>query len=218
MAFQHNVCWEEIDGAGGQLKGDHRARWDLSFPEWSFPGLHWFLNSHVYLPASTTLLEPHKVSLTLSPAMETHLGRENPCMDVIQEAFSFLFNTISNYGLQLCVQNIWSLRTVRKSKSLWILDLKRAGSSFRSWDLGSGVFPPRLSRRGRRHLEMLSGPLDICQQVWNLWFMEPEILATRNKFLLTQNKNLRLLLYKLFIVWGWGRGGRQWFGFDLRSA
>lgn len=144
MAFQHNVCWEEIDGAGRQLKGDHRARWDLSFPEWRFPGLHWFLNSHVYLPASTTLLEPHKVSLTLSPAMETHLGRENPCMDVIQGAFPFLFNTSSNYGLQFCVQNIWSLRTVRKSKSFVNLRLEEGRQQLQVLGFGLRGVPTQI--------------------------------------------------------------------------
>ena len=48
---------------------------------------------------------------------------------------------------------------------------------------------------------MLPGPPDIRQQVWSFGFLEPEIVATRDKFL-TQNKNLRLLLNKVFIVRG----------------
>ena len=49
---------------------------------------------------------------------------------------------------------------------------------------------------------MLPGPPDIRQQVWSLGFLEPEIVATRNKFFLTQNKNLRLFLNKVFIFRG----------------
>lgn len=154
----------------GQLKREHRAPRDLLLPEWTFPGLHWFLNFHLYLPASITLLGPHKASPTLSPAMETHLGREKPRKYVIEGAFWFPFNTSSNYGLQICVQNSLGLRMVLKRKCFVILRLEKGRPQPQVLGFLFRAVPTHIAPE--RHLQMLPGPLDICQSVWSLWFIE----------------------------------------------
>lgn len=88
----------------GQLKEQHQARRDPLCPEWSFPGLHWFLNFHVYLPASTTLLgPPHGLSSSITCNGDSFRPRETlPGCNSRSNLIS------SQHQLQLCIAALCS--------------------------------------------------------------------------------------------------------------